>query len=309
MVGRTENMTFSSKKDPRLPELLTTTETAELLRLKERKIYDLVASDEIPHVRITGKILFPRVLIDQWIARHTSGNIGGDEPHPPPICVGSHDPLLSWALRESDCGIASLCDGSLDGLDRMAKQEAMLAGIHLRGTDGSNSNTDSIAKHLPGQPVVAIEWAWRTQGLILPAGNPLNINSIADLKERKIAPRQRSSGTFVLLLELIKNAGLSKSSLTFVDPPSRNESEVALAVMDGRADAGLGLELAARQHKLDFVPITRERFDLVIWRRAFFEKPFQKLVHFCRSDRFLSHARDLAGYEIDQLGRVHFNAQ
>ena len=95
-------------------ELLTTREVAALLRIKERKVYDLVAAGEIPHVRVTGKLLFPRALLDAWLLRHSEAHA---VPRVwPDIVAGSHDPLLDWALRESGAGLATFFDGSLDGL-------------------------------------------------------------------------------------------------------------------------------------------------------------------------------------------------
>ena len=88
--------------------MLTTREVADYLRLKERKIYDLVASNDIPHVRVTGKILFPRSLIDTWLLNNTQYGPGAELLRQPAMVVaGSHDPLLEWALMESGAGLAS----------------------------------------------------------------------------------------------------------------------------------------------------------------------------------------------------------
>src|SRR5579863_3128419 len=113
-----------------MSELMTTAEVADYLRLKERKIYELVRLRRIPCSRATGKLLFPKQMIDLWVARHVEFN-GPDQHEPPPIAAGSHDLLLEWALRESGCDLALLSGGSQDGLRRLAKGEAMVAGLHI----------------------------------------------------------------------------------------------------------------------------------------------------------------------------------
>ncbi|MGH6916474.1 MAG: substrate-binding domain-containing protein, partial [Geminicoccaceae bacterium] len=254
-------------------ELLTTREVASLLRIKERKVYDLVASGEIPHVRVTGKLLFPRARLDAWLLRHSESHA---IPRTwPDIVAGSHDPLLDWALRESGAGLATFCDGSLDGLERIARGDAIAAGLHL--VEGPSWNVGHIERRLPGEPVVLIEWARREQGLILPPGNPGGIAGASGLAGRRLIPRQREAGSFLLLQQLLEADGLSLDAVDLAAPPARTEADVAIAVADGKAEVGLGLAAMARQFRLDFAPLVVERYDLLIWRRAFFEPPLQRL--------------------------------
>lgn len=290
---------------------LTTREVADLLRLKERKVYDLVAEGEIPHVRVTGKLLFPRDLIEAWLARNLEYK-GGVESlaERPPICAGSHDPLLDWALREAETGLAVAFGGSLDGLRRLAKAESVLAGMHLaseEGPLGSSWNIGYVRRQLAGQPVVAVEWAVRNQGLIVPADNPLHLTSARDLKRRRVIGRQREAGAFVLLEKLVAEAGFKFSDLILSDAPARTEADVATAVAEGKADAGIAIEAVARQYRLGFVPLIKERYDLVIWRRAFFEPAVQRLLAFCRTPLFRERADALGGYDVSGLGTVHYN--
>ena len=105
---------------------LTTRELAELLRIKERKVYDMASAGEVPCVRVVGKLLFPRAEILRWIHAAHSGPQLAVATRYPETLVGSHDPLLEWALRESHCGLASFCDGSQDGLSQMAEGKAMV---------------------------------------------------------------------------------------------------------------------------------------------------------------------------------------
>src|SRR6185295_15144454 len=109
-------------------ELLTTEEAAAHLRLSERKLYELVANGAVPCSKVTGRWLFPKAALDQWVS---AGLLTRPASPPPPIVGGSHDPLLEWALRESASGLASLPEGSEAGLRRLARGEVMAAAIHL----------------------------------------------------------------------------------------------------------------------------------------------------------------------------------
>ena len=90
---------------------------------------------------------------------------------PPPVLAGSHDPLLEWAIRESGSGIATFFDGSLDGLSRVGEGKALACGMHVYEPDFEDWNIDHVSQVLQGMPVVVVEWAVRSQGLILEPKN------------------------------------------------------------------------------------------------------------------------------------------
>ena len=289
-------------------ELMSTREVAEYLRLKERKVYDLVAKRRIPCTRVSGKWLFPKALIDAWLLEQATGVAARPGlAELPNILAGSHDPLLDWAVRESGSDLAILFDGSLAGLERLAERRAVACGLHVIDADTGTYNLPRIRARLGREPVVVLEWAWREQGLIVAAGNPLGIEGIDDLPRVRFAGRQREAGSHLLLEQLLRAAGLATGAVRTEGPPLHSESEVALAVSEGRADAGLGIAAVARQLGLGFVPLRRERYDLLVWRRAYFEPPLQRLMAFVQSAAFRDRARQFAGYDVGTLGRVHFN--
>ena len=291
-----------------MAEYLTTKEVATLLRIKERKVYELVADNAIPHSRVTGKLLFLRDMVEAWVRRHVEFREGTEGlVERPMVVAGSHDPLLDWALRESGSGLATFFDGSLSGLKRLAEGGAVAAGMHVYEPDREDWNRAHIRERIPAMPVILMEWATRTQGLVLAPGNPQNIASISDLAGRSVIPRQQEAGSRVLLEYLMKRAGLDGTAVTMLDPPARSEADVALAVADGKADAGLAVETVARQYRLDFLPLFRERYDLAVWRRDFFEPPLQKLLSFARTPAFAARAEELGGYDITGLGAVRYN--
>ena len=106
---------------------------------------------------------------------------------------------------------------------------------------------------------------------------------------------------------MLDQFNMSISDLTLLETPARTEGDVAAAVAEGRADAGLAIQAVARQYRLGFVPLVEERYDLVIWRRAFFEPALQGLLTYCRSPAFVARAKALGGYDVSCLGTVHYN--
>lgn len=288
-----------------LPLYLTTKELADLIRVKERKVYDLAAAGEVPHSRATGKLLFPRDAVLAWIER--TGDGADDETDRPHVVLGSHDPLLEWALRASECGLASLFDGSLDGVRRFAAREGVAAGMHIPNDDGEGWNSEEASRHFRFKPVVLIGWAMRRRGLILPQGNPLKIRGLGDLIGKRLARRQESAGSHVLLQKQLARTGPGFAEKILKGPLVRDEREAAQAVFSGEADVVFGLETSARQSRLEFLPVLNERFDLLVTRRDFFEAPFQKLLTFARTEDFIDKAAQLGGYDIHALGRVYFN--
>ena len=287
-------------------EYLTTREVAELLRIKERKVYALASSGEIPCSRAMGKLLFPREAVDAWLRGTRPAASPSKVAERPNVLLGSYEPLLEWALRESRCGLATFLDGSLDGLERFARGEGVATGLHLFDPVSGEWNLPAVRARFADRPVVLVEWCWRERGLIVPPGEGGRLSGLADLTGRRFAPRQTEAGSQRLFEHLLERDGVDTSKIEF-QPPSRSERDAVLEVAEGRAEATFGLAALARQYQLDFVPLTRERFDLLVERRAWFETPFQALLNFCRSGAFADRVSRLEGYDFVDTGRVHFN--
>lgn len=289
------------------PTYLTTREVAELLRVKERKVYDLAASGGIPCRKVTGKLLFPRDEIEAWLAGEGTG-APAPRGVPANIAAGSHDPLLDWAIRESGSGLATFFDGSLDGLERLRAGEAALAGLHVYEPGRRDWNVDHVRAALGRAPVVLVEWAKRQQGLLLAEGLAGRVTSVADLAGRRVVRRQKSAGAGLLFDHLLAEAGLGEDRVEFLAEVARTETDAAAAVAAGRAEAAPGLQAMAGSFGLAFLPTVEERFDLVVDRHAWFEPPFQRLLSFCASAAFTAKAAELGGYDISGHGRVVWNA-
>ena len=281
------------------PFYFTTKEVAELLRVKERKVYDLAAAGEIPRRRITGKLLFPSAEILAWI-EGSSGDVPSERPA---VLAGSHDPLLDWAVRESGSGLATLFDGSRDGLERFVDGRAALAGLHIPEESGWNVGTVA-ARGLRGSVLIA--WAARSRGLILSECVAREVRCFSDLAGKRVAMRQPGAGAAALFEQLSTRAGRAEMDVIPTSEFARTESDAAAAVAAGDADAALGIEAMARQFRLPFLPIIEERFDLLVDRRAYFTDPVQKLLAFAR-DAVLEHkAAAMGGYDLSGSGTVRW---
>ncbi len=298
-------------------EYLTTREVAALLRIKERKVYDLVASGQVPCSKSMGKLLFPRSEIEAWLAagqlrpeqqvRHPGSRNKPSVPVPRPnVMLGSHDPLLEWALRESRSGIAAYFDGSGDGLHRFAVGEGVAAGLHVFDAVQRTWNEAAVADQFGKQAVVLVEWARRQRGLIVGEAAAQKVGGLTDLAGLRVAARQPGAGAQLLFRTLCAEAGLPADVLneTVV---LRSETDAALAVLEDKADVSFGLQPLAEQYRLAFVPVIEERYDLLVDRRAWFEPPIQALMRFCAGPEFRGRAAELSGYDVRDLGRVHFN--
>jgi molybdate-binding protein len=111
----------------------------------------------------------------------------------------------------------------------------------------------------------------------------------------------------LLLLNLLAAARLRPADMDFVHPPVLSETDVGLAIVEGRADAGLAIEAVARRFRLTFVPLAEERFDLAMRRKSYFEAPAQKLFAFAGTTAFKRRAAALGGYDVGGTGRVVWN--
>jgi putative molybdopterin biosynthesis protein len=289
-------------------DFMTTKEVADYLRIKERRVYELVRRRAIPCTRVTGKWLFPKTLIDVWLAESAAGQ-GPARVQAPPVIAGSNDPLLDWVARESGCGLALLPGGSLDGLKRFAGGEARVAGLHLYDAETESFNLAAVTGTLPPTGLVLIEWAWRNQGLVVPAGNPQGLAGLKDLAAGRVtvARRQEAAGSWLLLAQLLEREGLGLDDLSFTAETAHGETDLGLAILEGRAQAGFAVEAVARALKLDFVPLFRERYDLLLRRRDYFEPAVQTLLAFARGAAFRAKAEQMGGYDVSGLGTVRLN--
>ena len=288
-----------------MSDYFTTEELADFLRIKSRKVYDLVSKDLVPHSRVMGKLLFSKIEISNWISGNKSEDI--QLKSMPIVLLGSHDPLLELAVKKSKSGIAMSFDGSTQGLERFKLNEGFVSGLHLYDNDENIWNIPIVKKQLSDKAVVLIEWAKRERGLIFKENNNIKNISIENYKGKRLVRRQIGSGSEIYLQYILRTYNLSHDDFKRTEI-AYSENDAVHLVLSDKADVTLGLKSEAKKYQLGFCPIITERFDLVVDRKFWFEKPFQDLLNFCKTSDFKEIASNLDGYNIIDLGKVHFNS-
>jgi molybdate-binding protein/DNA-binding transcriptional regulator YhcF (GntR family) len=225
--------------------------------------------------------------------------------------AGSHDLTMDLLARQLAEGAPPLqltlsYRGSLGGLMAVARGEADIAGIHLWDEATNSYNKPFVERVLPGQSVGLVTLAERSLGLILPAGNPQQIGTLADLARHPVrwVNRQAGSGTRVWLDGQLRQAGIETGSIEGYDEEKITHLEVAQAVNSGEATAGLGIYAAAAAYGLDFVPLTEELYQLAIPAAVWETETCQTLISSLRSAAFVAAVDVLGGYETMATGDV-----
>jgi putative molybdopterin biosynthesis protein len=224
---------------------------------------------------------------------------------------GSHDlsiDVLHTLLRENHPQrfLASTHAGSMGGILAIQKGEAHAAGIHLFDEATGSYNIPFIEKYLQEKEIVLVQLVYRQQGWIVRKGNPLQINSIADIAKKGVTyiNRQRGAGTRLLLDYLLKQGTIDRNQIYGYDREAVSHLSVAAAVAGGTADVGLGIYSAAQAMGLDFIPVAEERFDLLMSRSFFHSEQGQELLAIIRSDAFRKRVEALGGYSCRDSGTL-----
>jgi excisionase family DNA binding protein len=300
------------------PRFLTVAEAARYLRLNPRSVYLLAQRGGIPASRVTGKWLFPVNLLDEWIESWGRPR-GGERPAPgrpalPPgslFLAGSDDPaleLLTDALH-GEAGAPVLFTaalGSVGGLQALADGRADVACAHLVDPASGEYNLSQVPRYLPGRPAVVVNLFHRELGLVVWTGNPRKLQTLADLGRRglRFVNRQPGSGTRAFIDQALAVAEVETGAVLGYRDEVSTHWAVGLRVLRGEADAGVASRAVATVLSLGFVPLTRERFDLVIPKDTFFQRSIQALLEAIRSERFRRGLERLGGYDWAQTGRV-----
>lgn len=227
------------------------------------------------------------------------------------VITGSHDNTLDLLADQiktvsSDISISSSHVGSMGGLMAVKKGACHIAGAHLLDPADGSYNISYINKYLSDQKVWLVNLVLRDQGLIVPKTNPKNITSIEDLKAKNLSfiNRQPGSGTRILFDYKLKTLGLSPEDILGYENDEYTHMSVAVSVLSGRADAGLGIQAAAQALDLDFIPVVTEEYDLVIPDRFYHTQKVQVLLDTIQTDKFQERVMALGGYSTKNTGRI-----
>ncbi|ACN13392.1 MoeA2 [Desulforapulum autotrophicum HRM2] len=249
-------------------------------------------------VPVEAEFLRPRIAIEKTI-----------------VITGSHDntlDVLADQIRRTANGvsISSSHVGSMGGLMAIKKGTCHMAGAHLLDPDDGSYNLSYIKRYLPGESVWVVNLVMRDQGLMVPRGNPRGIQGMEDLKSKDLMfiNRQAGSGTRILFDYKLGALGLKPDDIKGYTAEEYTHMSVAVAVLSGRADAGLGIHAAAKALELDFIPVVTEEYDLIIPDRFFNTDKVQTLIETIRTDAFKSRVQSLGGYGTEKTGEIIFKS-
>jgi len=225
--------------------------------------------------------------------------------------VGSHDMTLDLIAnllktRDPQVNLASSNVGSLGGLLALRKGNAHLAGSHLLDTESGEYNISYIDRYLPGVEVYLVNLVHREQGLLVAPGNPKCIKGLEDLSlgAVRFVNRQTGSGTRILLDWRLAQLGLDPTQINGYEREEYTHMAVAVDVLSGSADVGMGIHAAAQALGLDFIPVTTERYDLVI-PAAHHNNPLVKgLLEVVATQEFKDQVMAMGGYDVRETGRI-----
>ena len=226
------------------------------------------------------------------------------------VVVGSHDNsldlLADLLARDGQARLSSSNVGSMGGLMALRKGVSHLAGSHLLDTGTGIYNRAYIDRFLPDLAVKQVNLVFRDQGLIVPKGNPKNIQGLEDLRDgkRRFLNRQRGSGTRILLDYRLYQLGIEPNAIDGYANEEFTHMAVAVAVLTGAADTGLGIYAAAKALNLDFIPVVTEQYDLIIPEAYYHWEKMQVLLKTIRSDAFKTQVSALGGYHTEKTGRI-----
>lgn len=306
--GEADDTTAGAEQDDLPPRFMTVRQVAAYLQVNEKKVYALVQEGKIPATKLTGKWLFPRDLVDQWLLESSHGGLLTDRI----IVAGSDDPLLFRAITQvatslqSRALISYAATGSQLGLSLLASRRADVCGVHWGPAAESYQRHPALLR----QFVQAGEWALvrlfrREQGLLVSPGLWSPGDGIEGLFRGTVrwVERQEGGGSQRFLRELL--------SLHDLDPADRRitgrastEREAASLIAIGHAEVGPGIRASAGEFGLDFLPIGWEAFDLAMHRGIFFRSLFQQLLGYLRSSDCQRQATMLGGYDLSELGTL-----
>ena len=225
--------------------------------------------------------------------------------------IGSHDMSLDLIQDEiqknrKDFYLNIQSVGSMAGLMALKRGECQLAGVHLLDPKTGDYNLSHVKRIFKEEKMALITLVERQQGFYVKRGNPKNINNIADLKSNDISfiNRQRGAGTRVLFDYLLKEKGISPENINGYEQEEYTHIAAAIAVGRGSADAALGIEAAATAAEVDFIPITEERYDLILRKENLNDPRIEYLISLLKNNNIKEKIKELGGYKTKKTGEM-----
>jgi putative molybdopterin biosynthesis protein len=299
--------------------IMNTKEVAHYLGIHEKQVYALIKSKRIPATRVTGKWVFPKKLIDEWLetnarsgmaeARKKTARIEGAL-----LACGSNDPILDILksyIRKTypEFFIFSANTGSTDGLKALNQGHTDIAWSHLLDPKSGEYNIPFLAAYLPDLKPVVVNLFRRDLGFLTAPGNPLRIRDFKDLTKKKVRfiNRQKGSGTRVLVDTHLEKLGISAAAVQGYENEVDTHFEVGFAILNKEADTGIGTGAVSKLLGLSFDPITQESFDMLMDQPTYFAKGVQAFIETLNSREFRGRVERLGSYDFKNSGKILYS--
>jgi excisionase family DNA binding protein len=292
---------------------LNTKEVAQLLQVNEKGVYTLVSEKGLPATKVTGKWLFPKQFVEEWLDLSIVNLPAAANPSLDSgrlFVAGSDDLLFQRAIglynsQNQDSMIFFANIGSMGGLRALRQGSCHIGVCHLLQDDNEEYNFRFAEQEMAQAPVF-INFSKREQGLVISPGNPKQIHAVSDLAGEgvRIVNRPLNTGTRLLLDYEISRSEISTDDIVGYGVEVGRHLEAGLAVLGGKADAAPAIRPVAELLGLDFIPLRWERFDLLINRDRFFDPPVQRFLNLLHDPLFKEIAREYAGYDLSVCGKM-----
>ena len=300
-------------------EMMSTKKVAHYLGIHEKQVYALIKSKRIPSTRVTGKWVFPKRLIDEWIDSNAQKSLGQAREKSRRIegallASGSNDPILDILhtyMRNlyPEFYIFTANTGSTDGLKALNKGYTDIAWSHLFDPKTGEYNIPFLPTYVPDIKPVVVNLFCRDLGFLVTPKNPFKIHGFEDLTQKgvKFINRQKGAGTRVLLDFNLKRLRISPSKIQGYEKETYTHFEVGLSILSKEADVGIATIAVSKLFGLSFIPITQESFDMILDQSTFFEKGIQAFIEILNSRGFRNRVERLGNYDFKNSGKVLYS--
>ena len=296
-----------------MSDFLSTKEVAQLLHINEKMVYTLISGKGLPATKVTGKWLFPKELVEQWLENHTINYPDAcyplEEQTGLVIISGSLNPLLGRTIsyfnqkhKEWLGSFAELSDlASLQALRRNLCHIAVSRYLQIQEKEAYQQ----AATELRFTPAV-VNFCQREQGLLLAPGNPKGILNVEDLAKPSVQMVNRPLGTSTrfLLDSLLRKKSIEPNQITGYDTEISRHMDAGLAISTYKVDVTIGIRAVASMLGLDFIPLSWERYDFLIREEYFFNEGIQRFLGLFRDSAYLKLVSKFDGYDMSQSGKI-----
>lgn len=299
---------------------LTPVEVAELLKITKNTVYELIKRGELPSYKVGKKIRVDIKDVEEYINSQKTGKIKDTQFNNKNISINNNfkiiisgqDVILDILARSVEKKLDGVNTfrsyiGSYNALYELYNGRVSIASSHLWDFETDEYNSTFVKKLLPGIPCVLINLAYRMQGFYVAKGNPKEIKTWEDLTRPNITlvNREKGAGTRVLLDGKLRLLNFNGNHIKGYDNEELSHLGVASTVSRGIADVGLGNEKAALQvNNIDFIPLHKERYDLVIKKEDLQNPVYQTIINIINSAEFKAELQGLGGYDLTDTGKI-----